>query len=129
MTAVLVDTDVFSYVFKGDDRGLPYQAHLDGKIACLSFMTVAELYRWAALRMWGPNRIELLRRRLAAFLILHPDDETCRNWAALMTVKGRTTSVTDAWVAATALRHQLPLVTHNRADFDGLPGLVVVSES
>jgi predicted nucleic acid-binding protein len=36
--------------------------------------------------------------------------------------------VADAWVAATALAYGLELVTHNPADFAGIPNLVVVSE-
>ena len=35
----------------------------------------------------------------------------------------------DAWIAATALRHGLPLVTHNRRHFESIPALRVISES
>jgi hypothetical protein len=44
-TAVLVDTDVFSFVFKGDTRGDLYLPHLSGSTLNLAFATVAELYR------------------------------------------------------------------------------------
>jgi len=47
---VVVDTDVISYLFKGDTRGDLYQLHLDNKLGVLSFMTVAELDLWAATR-------------------------------------------------------------------------------
>jgi predicted nucleic acid-binding protein len=36
--------------------------------------------------------------------------------------------VADAWVAATALAHGIELVTHNPVDFQGIPGLVVITE-
>jgi predicted nucleic acid-binding protein len=35
----------------------------------------------------------------------------------------------DAWIAATALTHGCPLVTHNAADFQGIAGLIVISEA
>jgi predicted nucleic acid-binding protein len=34
----------------------------------------------------------------------------------------------DAWIAATALRHGLRLVTHNRRHFEGITGLRIISE-
>jgi predicted nucleic acid-binding protein len=35
----------------------------------------------------------------------------------------------DAWVAAVALRHGMPLVTHNRKHFEDIPDLTLISES
>ena len=43
MDAVLVDTDVVSYIFKRDTRGALYDPHLDGRSQFISFMTLAEL--------------------------------------------------------------------------------------
>jgi tRNA(fMet)-specific endonuclease VapC len=37
-------------------------------------------------------------------------------------------SPADAWAAAVALRHGLPLVTHNRKHFEPVPGLTIISE-
>lgn len=34
----------------------------------------------------------------------------------------------DGWVAATALLHDIPVVTHNRNHFVGVDGLAVISE-
>jgi tRNA(fMet)-specific endonuclease VapC len=45
--AIVVDTDVLSYLFKGDTRGDLYRPHLDGQVLLISFMTLAELDRWA----------------------------------------------------------------------------------
>lgn len=41
--------------------------------------------------------------------------------------RGRRIECADGWIAATALRHDIPLVTHNRADYLGVPGLRVIS--
>ena len=48
MATVLLDTDVISFVFKGDSRGAAYAPLLQGNRLALSFMTVAELFQWAA---------------------------------------------------------------------------------
>jgi len=43
-----------------------------------------------------------------------------------MSIKGRPIAPGDAWVAAVATRHGLPLLTHNRKHFEALPGLALV---
>lgn len=42
-----VDTDVVSFMFKGDTRMQQYAPHLLNKLLVISPMTVAELERWA----------------------------------------------------------------------------------
>jgi len=42
--------------------------------------------------------------------------------------KGRTISDNDLWIAACAIRHSIPLVTHNRRHFDDVKGLIIISE-
>ena len=46
-------------------------------------------------------------------------------------IEGRTQvlSDNDLWIAATALQHEVPVVTHNLRDFVDIPGLVVISEA
>jgi len=43
MTPVVVDTDVVSFLFKNHPIGLRYDPELAGRVALISFMTVAEL--------------------------------------------------------------------------------------
>jgi tRNA(fMet)-specific endonuclease VapC len=57
------------------------------------------------------------------------DDELAWQWAVVSSIKGKPIEPGDAWVAATALRHGLPLVTHNRRHFQHIPALQVISES
>ena len=35
----------------------------------------------------------------------------------------------DAWIAACAVRHQVPLITHNAKDFMGISDLQVITEA
>jgi len=129
---VIVDTDVVSFLFKGDTRAEAYRQHLQGKTLAVSFMTVAELYRWAYVRGWGEQKLARLEARLHRYVVVPYDHELCRRWAQICAERqrlGRPISVQDAWIAATALCHGCPLVTHNRDDFVDIVGLTVISEA
>jgi hypothetical protein len=45
MTEVVVDTDVVSFIFKNHPFGSRYTMEFAGRIALISFMTVAEIER------------------------------------------------------------------------------------
>lgn len=130
MPSVLLDTNVFSYILKGDSRATSYEHLLVGKLLYLSFQTVAELYLWAESRGWGAKRRQRLERALDAYLILLPDMPTAQLWASLSAHRqrlGLPISPQDAWVAACAMRHNLPLVTHNPKDFAEIEGLTLLT--
>lgn len=128
---VVVDTDVISFVFKGHSDAAHYASALDGKQLVVSFMTVAELKRWALKKKWGPNRLAQLDQQLKRLVIYPVDTSLCQRWAEVMMAaetQGRPMSPQDAWIAATALQENLPLVTNNGKDFDHIPGLTVISK-
>jgi tRNA(fMet)-specific endonuclease VapC len=58
--AVVVDTDVVSFLYKQDDRGAFYHPYLANQLPIISFMTLAELERWTLAANWG----ELKRQHL-----------------------------------------------------------------
>jgi tRNA(fMet)-specific endonuclease VapC len=129
---VVVDTDVMSYVFKKDTRADLYERHLAGKELIISFVTLGELHRWAIKRNWGTAKRRKLEEYLSPILVYHSDDNLCLRWAEITEngrSRGRPVQPADAWIAATALLYDLPLITHNRWDFDGIPGLKVISEA
>jgi predicted nucleic acid-binding protein len=132
MSTVLLDTDVVSYLLKGDSRREPYARHLLDRELAIAIMTVAELFQWAAMRKWGESRVQQMEGWLGRVTILPVDIETCRAWASVRTHRsslGLSISPQDAWIAATALRYQLPLVTHNAGDYQRIPGLTVIHEA
>lgn len=45
MNILLIDTDIVSFVLKGDSRSQKYEPILQGHQLALSFMTVAELFQ------------------------------------------------------------------------------------
>lgn len=130
--AILVDTDVASYLLKGDTRAELYRPHLSGRTVVLSFMSVAELYRWAEARKWGERRRKALEQHLHNFVTYGYNRRLCRVWATVMTEAQRTGSplaAGDGWVAATALMHDIPLLTHNGRHYAGVSGLQVICEN
>ena len=128
--AIVVDTDVVSYVFKDDTRARWYRPRLVGQVRVISFMAVAELEKWALMHRWGVARRRRLRSYLGAYEIQHSDDDLCRQWAEVVVManrKGQPLEVADAWHAATALALGIPLMTHNAADYASIDGLIIVT--
>ncbi len=122
MNAVLVDTDVVSMIFKQDSRAQLYRPHLTGLLLAVSFMTVAELHRWALIKNWGGARKAELHEYLSNYIVLMCDAELCLSWAEVTEAarrNGRPIGCADAWIAATARLYRIPLVTHNYRDYFG----------
>ena len=130
MSLLLIDTNIASFIFKGSDYADPYIPLLNGHELALSFMTVAELFQWAILRQWGDRRLAQLEEYLSNYVIIPVDQPLCREWAQIRADKhcaGRVISPQDAWIAATAIRHDLSLVTHNIKDFREIPNLRLIT--
>ncbi|HKP10537.1 MAG TPA: PIN domain-containing protein [Blastocatellia bacterium] len=132
ISGLVVDTDVVSFIFKGDTRGDLYRPHLAGQLSVISFMTIAELERWALQHQWGITKRNNLEVYLHRHIITYSDRDLCHKWAqAIVSARrnGRPIRTADAWIAATALLHGMPLLTHNRSNYLGVDGLSVVSEA
>lgn len=127
---MLVDTDIVSYFYKKDTRAAGYEKYLAGNAVFISFMTVAELYKWPFERNFSETKRQQLVAYLRNYTVLPYDDALAWTWAELVgkTCRHRPMSLPDSWIAATALRHRLAIVTHNRKHFEGIPGLTVISE-
>jgi tRNA(fMet)-specific endonuclease VapC len=105
---------------------------LEGNVLAVSFQTVAELYQWAEIARWGQDRRARMREWLGKFAVLGYDDDTAQVWARLRAERdqhGQPIAAQDAWVAACALRHACPLVTHNAGDYGSISGLQIISAS
>jgi tRNA(fMet)-specific endonuclease VapC len=130
MNAAIVDTDVVSMLFKGDKRALAYRSHVAGRLLGISFMTLAELDRWPLERDWGRGRKLELAQYPTKYTVLPVSRELCAKWAEVAFAakrKGRPIQTTDAWIAASALHYQVPLITNNRDDYSSVDGLALLS--
>jgi predicted nucleic acid-binding protein len=69
MTCV-IDTDVVSFIFKNHPIGALYESDHVGRNLLVSFMTLAELDRWAVQFQWGVARRDWLRLYVEKFVLL-----------------------------------------------------------
>ncbi len=127
VTRGLADTSVF--IARETDRPLAV-ADLPDELA-VSVVTVGELRAGVLVAEDVATRDRRLST-LAAVLSLEPlpiDGEVAAAWARLrvdLREAGRRMPVNDSWIAATALAHDVPLVTQDR-DHVEVAGLRVIT--
>ena len=104
-----------------------YQALFAGSVVVLSFMTVAEVWQWAEERGWGAGRrADWSSAVCPGYVIDESTPGLCQAWAHLMALSkhgGHNLGHADAWIAATALTRDVPLVSDNVRHFAWIPGL------
>ena len=127
----LLDTNVLSEVQrpKPDARVLAWLDRVDEDRTYLSVISVGEIARGVAQLEDGRRKASLkewlevdLPSRFGGRL-LSVDRATALVWGQVMTDArraGRGLPVMDGWIAATAARHGLTLVTRNTRDFAGI---------
>jgi predicted nucleic acid-binding protein len=128
---IIADTNIVSYIMKGVPLAKAYAPHLQGKLVAISFITVGEMYYGAEKKNWGKQKRLKLETTLRNFIVIPYDHEIARCYGRLVAErerKGRPISSNDAWIAACAIRHLVPLVTHNPKDFDTIPSLTIITE-
>ena len=129
---VVVDTDVASFFINGDRIRMPrYEPHLRSRGLVVPFAAFAELLYGAEVKNWGPNRRADIDTFIGRGWIHYPNERLRALWAEIRAAarrSGRPLPEQDAWVAATALYRDVPLVTHNARHYVGVPGLQVITE-
>lgn len=133
---ILLDTNVVSFLSRPCREGKDYARHLVARTPAVALITMAEL-RFGALKGgWGEARWQKLEGLVAGWAVIPGNDAIASHAAGIMNAQRRAGSRiewADAWIAATAIALDLPLLTHDRDFFevDGLevitvlPGLVV----
>ncbi|MEK6705069.1 MAG: type II toxin-antitoxin system VapC family toxin [Bdellovibrionota bacterium] len=132
MDKLLVDTNIVSYLMKRHSISELYLPHLKDKVLCLSFVTIGELYLGAEKDNWGEKRKNELEEKLKNYVVLPYDKIVAECYArAVIGIQRQKLSISfpDAWIAATALAFEIPLVTHNGRHFINVPGLKVITET
>lgn len=96
----------------------------------VSAVTLGEL-RLGVLRATDPETtsLRLVTYQLARqFDPLVVDESVADAWAMLVAqlrADGRRMPINDSWIAATAIAHEVPVVTQD-ADYEDVPGLAVI---
>lgn len=125
----LLDTSVLI----ASESGRPLDVERLPREAVISAATLAELH----VGVLAARDVDVRARRLATLAavadveVLGVDEAVAAAWARLrmhLAQAGRRLNVNDLWIAATALAHEVPVVTQDD-DFspvEGIGGLVVV---
>lgn len=117
-------------VFIARESGRPIRADLLAEHLAVSIITIGEL-RAGVLAAAELDTREQRLRTLTATMALDPlpiDDGVATEWARLrvrLRDEGLRMPVNDSWIAATAMTHDLPLVTQDD-DYPELDGLRIV---
>jgi predicted nucleic acid-binding protein len=110
-----------------------YQALIAGRPAFISFQTAVELHFGALRRNWGAARMRRLEARIARAKVVHSGPELVLAHARLRVACERVGHAlaqrvhnADRWIAATALRLGIPLVSDDGV-FANVPDLVFLT--
>lgn len=117
-SSVVLDTNVASQRYK--KRPQIDVSSLVGVTAVISFVTYAEMYKWAKVRDWAPHNFSQLIRWLNETPTLESNTAVSAMWGELAAAGakcGRSCPENDTWIAACCLVHDLPLATLNVRDF------------
>jgi predicted nucleic acid-binding protein len=120
---------------RNPDLAAGYRSLIGGRPVMISFATVTELRYGAVKAGWGELRQRGLEHDLARVVIVQPDDRLMRMCAELRVeceraglALGQKVHEADRWIAATAMRLGLELISDDGV-FENVPGLAVLSRS
>lgn len=121
--SILVDTNIVVYLIAGGPKAEACAPHLDGHVLAISFQSVGELWYGAIRRGLGDRKRRHLDEIIQRMTVLSVDEAMVRIWAEMRASSessGFTKQVADLWIAATAKRHELPLITNDRGFLSAL---------
>lgn len=134
--AVVVDTMVLSALINSARRpgiAAEYAKLIEARPVVVSFATVTELRYGAMKAGWGDLRRRALERDLARFVIVQPDDQLMTVCAELRSTceasahpLGQKIHEADRWIASTAMRLRVELISDDRV-FDDVSSLMLRS--
>jgi predicted nucleic acid-binding protein len=127
MQQVLLDTNIVIYLLKSDLAFISLMEQWGDRLFSISIVTWIEILAGS---FHHQKDIDELRENLNDFILLPIDMKIGRVAAELIqdNVKNkRKKNFQDAAIAATAIAHNMPLVTNNPKDFRQFRGLKIIS--
>lgn len=129
---IVIDTDVFgANIVPGSRLSTLYEPITVGRPAFICFQTAAELRYGALRRVWGEVRMRKLEARINEAETVHSGPQLVLTYAKLRVDCERIGHAlhqrehnADRWIAATAIRLGVPLVS-NDGIFKNVPGLLL----
>ena len=124
----LLDTMICSAYLKGSPVVFPRFLQHGGRLA-VSTITVGELSVWAHRSRASADRLRSLQGMLRDVTVFDVTVDVAMTFGTVraeLLDRGRPVPQLDLFIAATALVHDLVLVTHNVKDFAGIPDLTVI---
>lgn len=127
-TRFLLDTNILSDLIR-NPRGTVAQrlAEVAGETVCTSIVVACEL-RYGATKRASPALTQRVDALLDSILVLPLDAEADRHYAEIRTAlenTGQCIGGNDLLIAAHGRALDATLVTHNRREFERVPGLSV----
>jgi tRNA(fMet)-specific endonuclease VapC len=124
--AYILDTDIVIEHLRNNIPVTQMIEQLAGIAIYLSWATVAELYAGAFTSPHPIGKINAIRDATRDFTVLRPDDVTATRFAEIRSFlrrRGQLILDLDMIIAATAVQHDLTLITLNRRHFERIPDL------
>lgn len=121
----LLDTDTVSAHLKQNSAIANFLLQYMGRVS-ISAISVGELMTWALRRTASPKTLLGVRQLLGDLKVLPVTPEIAEEFGRLRAElfdAGHPTPEMDLWIAATAIHHNLTLVTHNTRHFRHIRGI------
>jgi len=121
----LLDTDICSAYLKGNNRVHGRFIQYGGRMH-VSAVTAGQLFTWALVAGPTSARMQRLLKLLRDATFLDVDRTVSEKFGELrvqQAKRGQRTPDMDLLIAATAVVHNLTVVTHNQKHFTTVPGL------
>lgn len=115
---LLVDTDVLSFIAWQRPKGEAFMTILRDRLLAISFVTVGESYFGAVKARWGEQKIRSLETILKRYTVIPGTYAIARAYGDIKAAFRDQVDECDMWIAATALVHQLPVVSNNLKHFE-----------
>ena len=104
---------------RGNGRwGEAFVPILRDRLPAVSFVTVGELFFGATKARWGEKRILKLETILKRYTVIPGTYDIARAYGDIKVTFRDQVDECDMWIAATAITHELPVVTNNLRHFE-----------